>query len=325
MLSQIYSRKIIQHVAAGARNFYRNSYDSNQDATEVEIPVPWGKIAGKWWGPKDRQPILAFHGWQDNAATFDTLIPFLPKGTSVLAMDMPGHGYSSWLPAGIPYSLMNTVLLVKRIVKYYDWRKVKFMGHSMGSMVVFLYASYFPQEMDFGIGIDLVKPPSIDVNKYSKIIAEHAENILRIEARTTDPPTYGDEEIMHKWIKGTQYSLDEAACRLLMKRGVKEVGKGEFIFSKDPRLITYTSFDSGYTHDHILKLAEQITCPYRLIKASDSPFYQDKNLVLETVEKMSINSSDFAYTVVPGKHHLHLTHPERVTEILNPFLEKHNK
>jgi hypothetical protein len=31
---------------------------------EIKIPVPWGHISGKWWGPTDRKPVLTLHGWQ---------------------------------------------------------------------------------------------------------------------------------------------------------------------------------------------------------------------------------------------------------------------
>lgn len=31
---------------------------------EVKIPVPWGHVAAKWWGPQDKRPILVLHGWQ---------------------------------------------------------------------------------------------------------------------------------------------------------------------------------------------------------------------------------------------------------------------
>lgn len=280
---------------------------------------------GKWWGPKDKQPILAIHGWQDNASTFDRLIPLLPEGTSVLAIDLPGHGFSSWSPPGIPYTMLGAFYLIRRLAKLYEWKKVKLMGHSMGSMVIFLYSAYLPNETSFSIGIDLVKPVSIDVDEYSVALVQQADDLLKMEARTTEPPSYSNVDIMNRWIKGTDYSLDETACKLLMERGIKEVGDGRFIFSKDPRLIKFTSFDSGYTHEHILKLAKRITCPYRLIKADSSSFYQEKRLVMDTVDVIAKSSVDFSFTVLPGKHHLHLTHPERVTEIINPFLEKYNK
>ena len=49
-------------------------------ATELSVPVPWGQIRGKAWGPDHGRPVLCLHGWADNCGTFNTLIPRLPKG-----------------------------------------------------------------------------------------------------------------------------------------------------------------------------------------------------------------------------------------------------
>lgn len=40
-----------------------NSQQKRQ-VEEVRIPVPWGHLAAKWWGPQDKRPILCLHGWQ---------------------------------------------------------------------------------------------------------------------------------------------------------------------------------------------------------------------------------------------------------------------
>ncbi|RZF42463.1 hypothetical protein LSTR_LSTR013227 [Laodelphax striatellus] len=71
---------------------------------EVEIPVPWGLVKGKWWGPEDRQPFLAVHGWQDNCGSFDALASLLAPEISLLCIDLPGHGLSSRMPAGLTES-----------------------------------------------------------------------------------------------------------------------------------------------------------------------------------------------------------------------------
>lgn len=62
-------------------------------------------VEGKWWGPTSEQPIIAIHGWQDNAGTWDRLIPLLPGNIPVLAIDLPGHGLSSHYPPGQFYYL----------------------------------------------------------------------------------------------------------------------------------------------------------------------------------------------------------------------------
>jgi hypothetical protein len=43
-------------------NEYCSNYKGNID--EIQIEMPFGHIAGKWWGRRDIQPILCIHGWQ---------------------------------------------------------------------------------------------------------------------------------------------------------------------------------------------------------------------------------------------------------------------
>lgn len=37
---------------------------NDRECVEVQIPMPWGFLRGKWWGPTDKRPILGLHGWQ---------------------------------------------------------------------------------------------------------------------------------------------------------------------------------------------------------------------------------------------------------------------
>jgi len=50
------------------------------EVEEVRIRLPWkdATLAAKWWGSKTQRPIVCLHGWQDNAGTFDRIIPLLP-------------------------------------------------------------------------------------------------------------------------------------------------------------------------------------------------------------------------------------------------------
>ncbi|VEN35696.1 unnamed protein product, partial [Callosobruchus maculatus] len=117
---------------------------------EVEIPVPWGHITGKWWGPRHVQPVIAIHGWQDNCGTFDNLAPLLVKGgLSVYCIDLPGHGFSSHLPPGqIYYIFWDGIHYLRRIVKHFNWKNIKLIGHSLGGGIAFLYAAVYPKDVD---------------------------------------------------------------------------------------------------------------------------------------------------------------------------------
>ncbi|KAJ8953609.1 hypothetical protein NQ318_003033 [Aromia moschata] len=127
---------------------------------EVQIPVPWGHITGKWWGPKYVQPIVALHGWQDNCGTFDNLAPLLrDKGLSVYCIDLPGHGFSSHLPPGQSYYIFwDGVHFLRRIVKHFNWNDIIILGHSLGGAIAFLYAAMYPDDVKKYISIDIASP-----------------------------------------------------------------------------------------------------------------------------------------------------------------------
>ena len=64
-----------------------------------------GHITGKEWGSPSGEPWIALHGWLDNCGSFDTLLPHFPEDHRIIAIDMPGHGFSSHLPAGNLYDI----------------------------------------------------------------------------------------------------------------------------------------------------------------------------------------------------------------------------
>jgi hypothetical protein len=51
-----------------------SSDEIERDVVEVTIKMPFGYLAGKWWGPKDVQPVLAFHGWQGRICELNRII-----------------------------------------------------------------------------------------------------------------------------------------------------------------------------------------------------------------------------------------------------------
>lgn len=68
---------------------------------------------------------MALHGRQDNAGSFDTLIPLLPDDVSILCLDMPGHGLSSHYPTSqFYYVYWDGIIFLRRIIKHFQWNKV---------------------------------------------------------------------------------------------------------------------------------------------------------------------------------------------------------
>lgn len=52
-------------------------------------------------------------------------------------------------------------------MREYNWTKISFMGHSMGAIVSFFYASVYPEKINFVIAIDALKPKVFDAKMSS--------------------------------------------------------------------------------------------------------------------------------------------------------------
>ncbi|KOC70853.1 putative serine hydrolase [Habropoda laboriosa] len=209
------------------------------NAEEIQIPVPWGHIHGKWWGPKMIQPIVALHGRQDNAGSFDHLIPLLHDEISILCLDMPGHGLSSHYPKSQYYYVYwDGIILLRRIVKYFKWNKVKLLGHSLGGAISFLYAASYPDEVDFMISLDIASPSVKDIIKCPDVTGDTIDKFLKYELLQPDSvPSYTYEEVLDIVEDAYNGSITKEGAITLMKRGLRPSSEPErYHFARDPRL-----------------------------------------------------------------------------------------
>ncbi|MDQ2995239.1 MAG: alpha/beta fold hydrolase, partial [Pseudomonadota bacterium] len=88
--------------------------------TLLKIAIPGLSLTARAWGPEDGRPILALHGWLDNAASFDLLAPLLPN-FRIIAIDFPGHGFSDPLPLGMIYHHGDRVIQMLQVADALGW------------------------------------------------------------------------------------------------------------------------------------------------------------------------------------------------------------
>lgn len=295
--------------------------ECGKKVSEYRIPVPWGHISGKWWGRTDVKPLLGLHGWQDNAGTYDTLIPLLPDSISVLAIDIPGHGLSSWYPSSVYYNSLQGLLSVRRIVKYFKWDSVSILGHSMGSELGFLYASVFPDETDVLIGLDLIKPVSISekylIKKAGSIIDKTLKNHHVVKESS---PKYTYPELVERLFQGYKGSLTKNCCDILLKRGKMQFPCGKYYYTRDPRLNSSTGLLSEYPQGYLMKLAENIKCEVLNIKGKPGKDFEDSKRYYEAVDVIKRSAKRFEFHEVDGSHHFHLSNPVPTADLIAKFL-----
>jgi pimeloyl-ACP methyl ester carboxylesterase len=208
----------------------------------VKINLPSGhRLNGKWWGNKSLRPFLCIHGWQDNAGSFDRIIPLLPRNHSYLAIDLIGHGLSSRLPNGVNYHSIDHLNQILELSNEYGWEKVSLISHSLGAILSFLFASIFPKNVDMLIGIEGLKPTINDPVNIANSLEKKINNFMLADKRnreSTEPPSYSIEEMAEKMEIATRKSVTKECAPYLLRRNIKKSEKllNKYYFNRDSRL-----------------------------------------------------------------------------------------
>ncbi|XP_032778063.1 serine hydrolase-like protein isoform X1 [Daphnia magna] len=286
---------------------------------DIEFQMTWGKVAAKTWGPPDGRPVFALHGWLDNAGTFDTLIPLLPKSLRIVAVDTAGHGLSDHYPPDIAYNFFDCLVAIERLAGLLKWKKFSLIGHSMGAAMSMLYAGVFPEKVDTLVCLDLARAEVTRPETVGLRLRKTVGKLLKYEAAIVAGPekpfTY--EVAIEKSISGSFGSLNRNACELLFKRGLKQVDGG-YVFRRDRRLmaapLTLTPKEDQ------LAMAREVTANVLIIKFAQGPDFESRDNFMEHVENLKTKAKNVFFVEVDGTHHVHLTNPNRVASIISDFL-----
>lgn len=296
---------------------------SDMDASrEITFPVPWGIIAAKTWGDPCSSPVLLLHGIQDNAGTFDLLIPHLPRAYYYVCIDLPGHGYSSRMPKGTRLDFMNYVLSVNRVVRQLNWQQFILIGHSLGGQLSQYYAAMYPEQITKLVVLDAYGPVSVPVEEYLPYIRKIHERVIKMEEKILDsePPSYTYEIALQRMIDNRRSLISREAAEKLVPRNVKQ-GKNGLYFSPDQRLKLSVSLPISQ-HQHMVNYSK-IKSPFLLIITKT--FYDFLGLNNPEMEKKTFISAfrknpAFEISVVEGHHDVHSMEPQLIGPIISKFM-----
>ena len=118
--------------------------------TQAPMAMSWQvnglQLAGLSWGDPGAKPLLALHGWLDNAASFSVLAPLL-KHHHVVAVDLTGHGLSAHRSADAGYQIWEDLPELLGVLDALGWQEFSLMGHSRGAIIAGLLASTLPERV----------------------------------------------------------------------------------------------------------------------------------------------------------------------------------
>ena len=273
-----------------------------------ELVVPLGTVRGLRTGTAGATPVLALHGWLDNAASFVPLAPHL-QDVDLRAVDLPGHGASDHLGSGADYSFTGAVNSVLDIADALGWSEFALLGHSMGAGIASLVAAACPGRVTRLVAIEalgaLAEAPANTVARMRDAVA--ATRALPGKRLRVFPDL---EVAVRARMKAN--GLTEPVARLLVERGVVAVDGG-WSWSSDPRLTLPTMV--RMTEAQVDDLVGGIACPTRVVFADPAQSYLPDAVRRARAARLP----DGDLVVIPGSHHLHMEDPQAVADAIGGF------
>jgi pimeloyl-ACP methyl ester carboxylesterase len=277
---------------------------------EIRLNLPHIELSAHLYGPEDGQPVIALHGWLDNANSFARLAPRLP-GLRIVALDFAGHGHSAHRAVGASYLLWDYVADVLQVAEQLGWGRFSLLGHSMGAIVSVMLAAAMPERVARLALIDGLMPYTGEAEQAPAKLGEALRAQLALPGKRK--PVYeAIDRAVEARMKGVG-AVSREAAELLAQRGLMPV-PGGYTWRTDSRLTLPSPL--RLTRAHALAFAQAVQCPAMLVLAEQG--------LLHVEPKFAglVEALPFDVRRLPGKHHLHLDDEagaQAVADCFNPF------
>jgi pimeloyl-ACP methyl ester carboxylesterase len=229
----------------------------------------------------------------------------------VIALDLPGHGHSSHLPAGVRrYHFIDQIDTVLDCADALGLDTFDLLGHSLGAGVATLVAVAAPQRVRRLALIEGLGPLADDGTRTLDRLRDAAAQ----RTRDRRPPRVfaSTDAAVAARVAAGGLSADEA--RPIVARNLTAVDTG-CIWRSDARLRLTTPL--RIEDAQVRRLLAGITVPTWLLLAEPATPYLPSPLM----QARAACVAGIRIEHLAGPHHLHIRHPQAVAQSLVKFLQ----
>jgi len=252
------------------------------------------RIEGLCWGAENLPPLLALHGWLDNAASFEMLAPHLDTHY-VVALDLTGHGQSSRRSIDATYHIWDDLPELVAVTDQMGWQEFDLLGHSRGAIISTILASAIPDRILHLVLLDAATPEPQPEENFSKQLGQFLRDKPRLLKKEARIYASMDEAVSAR----TRNGLSARAAKILAKRGLIKHEEGGYVWSSDPRL--YGASAVKLTKGQNRAILQNLTMPTLMLQA-ETGLARKYSGLLESEQ----NSSGIHIETMPGGHHFHM-------------------
>ena len=258
---------------------------------EIRLSLPHIELAAHVFGPEDGIPVIALHGWLDNANSFARLAPKL-HGLRIVALDLAGHGHSAHRPPGASYSLWEYAFDVLSVAEQLGWEHFALLGHSLGAIISVVVAGSCPERVTHLALIDSVMPHTGTQHDTAERMGQALHAQLQLNHKRKSVHTTLERGVEAR-MKG-MVAVSREAAELLAQRGLMPVSGG-YSWRSDSRLTLPSPL--RLTDEQAMSFVRRVSCPATLIVA-------EAGMLATHPERL--DGLPFSLERLPGGHHLHV-------------------
>ncbi len=269
------------------------------NAEEIELDVGGVTLAAKRWR-NGSLPVLALHGWLDNAASFDRIAPLL-QGADVVALDLAGHGRSYHRTLQAAYNIWEDLPDILRAADRLGWQQFHLIGHSRGAIIASLLTVTLPERVLSTALLDGFRPEAVPSTQTFTQLAQ----FLREHLAVADKPRVRYETRERALEVRARVSGMRAEIALpIVERGLQSTENG-WAWRADPRLHLPSAIKLNPEQIQLMQT--------ELAKKQCKLWLAEQGLGAWLRRQGNIDELQIVKQVLPGSHHFHM---EESAEIL---------